>query len=176
LQSYLDEIMLLTDIAGQEGDQINAIKLMTIHASKWLEFPTIFLVGLEDNLCPMQDARLDDRKMKEERRLIYISPWRGLRTICFCHTPTQEWHEVALCPIHHQDLSKKSPKNWSNPMIWTVRHHLVRHHIHPKTLGKATESSIHFLGQGRWWKRRNESVLFALIVSNLVWEDWKCVC
>jgi len=77
LQSYLDEITLLTDIAGQEWENVNAIKLMTIHASKGLEFPTVFIVGLEDNLFPMQDARLDDRKMEEERRLMYVAVTRA---------------------------------------------------------------------------------------------------
>lgn len=100
LESYLDEITLLTDIAGQEWDHVNAIKLMTIHASKWLEFPTVFIVWLEDNLFPMQDARLDDKKMEEERRLMYVAITRAqdYLFLSYANTRMTRWRTISNPP------------------------------------------------------------------------------
>lgn len=72
LGSYLQQITLLTD-ADQDKDQdANAVKLMTIHAAKGLEFPCVFAVGLEENLFPSSMSLYDRNDLEEERRLFYV--------------------------------------------------------------------------------------------------------
>ncbi len=78
LGSYLQNVALLTDM-DQEGDEVPRVKLMTIHAAKGLEFPAVFVVGLEENLFPSMMA-LDSREgLEEERRLFYVAITRAER-------------------------------------------------------------------------------------------------
>ena len=53
LRQFMEEVTLLTDAAEQSGEDVDAIKLMTVHASKGLEFPFVFIVGLEDQIFPL---------------------------------------------------------------------------------------------------------------------------
>lgn len=53
LTELMDEIALLTDIAQQDADSVDAVKLMTVHASKGLEFKHVFVVGAEENIFPL---------------------------------------------------------------------------------------------------------------------------
>ncbi len=72
LGSYLQQISLLTDSdEGNEEDQ-DAVKLMTIHAAKGLEFPCVYAVGLEENLFPSAMSLYDRADLEEERRLFYV--------------------------------------------------------------------------------------------------------
>ncbi len=74
---YLQEITLLTD-ADNEGDgDKNVVKLMTVHASKGLEFKNIFIVGMEENLFPSQMSMYDREALEEERRLFYVAVTRA---------------------------------------------------------------------------------------------------
>ncbi len=76
LGEYLQEITLLTD-ADEEDDDPNKVKLMTVHAAKGLEFPNVFLVGLEENLFPSQMSMYDIEDLEEERRLFYVAITRA---------------------------------------------------------------------------------------------------
>jgi DNA helicase-2/ATP-dependent DNA helicase PcrA len=77
LGSYLQQITLLTD-ADKDGDEDeDVVKLMTIHASKGLEFPCVFLVGLEENIFPSSMSMYDKEDLEEERRLFYVAITRA---------------------------------------------------------------------------------------------------
>lgn len=76
LGSYLQQITLLTD-ADQKNDDPNVVKLMTIHAAKGLEFPCVFVVGLEENLFPSSMSLYDRADLEEERRLFYVAITRA---------------------------------------------------------------------------------------------------
>jgi DNA helicase-2/ATP-dependent DNA helicase PcrA len=76
LGSYLQQITLLTDV-GKEDENADAVKLMTIHAAKGLEFPCVFVVGLEENLFPSSMALYDRADLEEERRLFYVAITRA---------------------------------------------------------------------------------------------------
>ena len=84
LSGFLEEIALYTDIENyNEGD--DAIVMMTMHASKGLEFPHVFLVGLEDGLFPGMRAIGDREEMEEERRLCYVAITRAKQTLTISH-------------------------------------------------------------------------------------------
>ncbi|MCO5232508.1 MAG: UvrD-helicase domain-containing protein [Chitinophagales bacterium] len=76
LAAYLQQISLLTDQDGEDKDP-NKVKLMTIHASKGLEFPTVFVVGLEENLFPSMLSLNTRDELEEERRLFYVAITRA---------------------------------------------------------------------------------------------------
>lgn len=77
LGSYLQQITLLTDADQEKGDDVNAVRLMTIHAAKGLEFPCVFVVGMEENLFPSTMSLYDRANLEEERRLFYVAITRA---------------------------------------------------------------------------------------------------
>jgi DNA helicase-2/ATP-dependent DNA helicase PcrA len=76
LSAFLQEVSLLTD-ADQNDDSDNRVTLMTLHASKGLEFPVVFLGGMEEGLFPLQAAAQDPQELEEERRLFYVGATRA---------------------------------------------------------------------------------------------------
>ena len=77
LSDYLGEVSLLTDLDSDETDDEERVSLMTIHAAKGLEFRTVFVAGLEENLFPNGMAGNSPRAMEEERRLFYVAITRA---------------------------------------------------------------------------------------------------
>ena len=77
LTDYLQDVALLTD-ADSEGEKDEPrVSLMTIHAAKGLEFATVFVVGLEENIFPSPLAAISVRELEEERRLLYVAITRA---------------------------------------------------------------------------------------------------
>ena len=77
LSDYLQDVALLTD-ADSEGEKDEPrVSLMTIHAAKGLEFATVFVVGLEENIFPSPLAAVSVRELEEERRLLYVAITRA---------------------------------------------------------------------------------------------------
>ena len=76
LQTFLDELALVSDI-DQVGEDENHVLLMTLHAAKGLEFPCIFLIGMEEGLFPHARSMMDETEMEEERRLAYVGMTRA---------------------------------------------------------------------------------------------------
>ena len=77
LGSYLQQITLLTDADNNNDADADVVKLMTIHAAKGLEFPGVFVVGLEENLFPSSMSLYDRADLEEERRLFYVAITRA---------------------------------------------------------------------------------------------------
>ena len=77
LTDFLQEIALLTDLDSDEGDSNDKVTLMTIHSAKGLEFPTVFVVGLEENIFPSPMCTNSMRELEEERRLLYVAITRA---------------------------------------------------------------------------------------------------
>ncbi len=120
LGEYLQEITLLTD-ADQEDDDPNTVKLMTVHAAKGLEFPNVFLVGLEENLFPSQLSMYDVEDLEEERRLFYVAITRAERNLWIYYSnmryrfgnlitnqPSRFIQELPASAVQH---NSKSPQN-----------------------------------------------------------------
>jgi len=77
LTDFLQEVALLTDLDSDDGDENDKVVLMTIHAAKGLEFPTVFIVGLEENIFPSPMCTGSMRELEEERRLLYVAITRA---------------------------------------------------------------------------------------------------
>ena len=77
LPDFLQEVALLTDLDSDDGDSNDKVVLMTIHAAKGLEFPTVFVVGLEENIFPSPMCTNSMRELEEERRLLYVAITRA---------------------------------------------------------------------------------------------------
>ena len=80
LTEFLEEVSLLTDL-DQWNDEANRVTLMTVHAAKGLEFPVVFMTGLEDGLFPLYSSLELQEKLEEERRLFYVGLTRAMKKI-----------------------------------------------------------------------------------------------
>ncbi len=85
LRNYLEEVALLSDVDDYD-DESNAVTLMTVHSAKGLEFPIVFIPGLEEGIFPgMQTLSYDD-EIEEERRLAYVAITRAKEKLYCIHT------------------------------------------------------------------------------------------
>ncbi len=89
LAEFVEEISLLTDVdTFDEGS--SRVKLMTLHAAKGLEFPVVFMAGMEEGLLPHQNAEYDPERMEEERRLCYVGFTRARQRL-YCTWSRSRW-------------------------------------------------------------------------------------
>ena len=77
LTDYLQDVALLTDADSEGAKDEPRVSLMTVHAAKGLEFATVFIVGLEENIFPSPLAAMSARELEEERRLLYVAITRA---------------------------------------------------------------------------------------------------
>ena len=91
LRDYLQEVSLLTDLDsdGNEEDR-RKVTLMTVHSAKGLEFPTVFVVGLEENIFPSPLSTNSKRELEEERRLLYVAITRAEKH-CYLTYAKSRW-------------------------------------------------------------------------------------
>ena len=76
LSGFLNEIALYTDLDSMEADD-NCVTMMTIHSAKGLEFPTVYVIGMEEGIFPGSSAQYDEEELEEERRLCYVAMTRA---------------------------------------------------------------------------------------------------
>ena len=80
LHDFLEEVSLLTDI-DEWNEDANHVTMMTVHSAKGLEFPVVFVTGLEDGLFPLSGALSERNLMEEERRLFYVALTRAQQMV-----------------------------------------------------------------------------------------------
>lgn len=80
LEGFLQEVSLVTDL-DKYDDQKNAVTLMTTHSSKGLEYPVVFITGLEDGIFPLSSSMIEQEEMEEERRLFYVAITRAMQKL-----------------------------------------------------------------------------------------------
>ncbi|WP_090086697.1 DNA helicase PcrA [Lentibacillus persicus] len=87
LIAFLTDLALIADIdrVDEESDSEPKITLMTLHAAKGLEFPVVFLVGMEENVFPHSRSMFDNEEMEEERRLAYVGVTRAEQELYLTH-------------------------------------------------------------------------------------------
>ena len=88
IRDFLEEVSLLTNI-DLWNDSTNHITLMTLHSAKGLEFPVVFITGLEDGLFPIFRALEDPRELEEERRLFYVGLTRAMEKAYLHYAPNR---------------------------------------------------------------------------------------
>jgi superfamily I DNA/RNA helicase len=85
LQNFIDSLTLGNDDKNDKDEEKNyGVKLMTLHGAKGLEFPHVYLVGLEDGLLPHANSKLEGN-VDEERRLLYVGITRAMKTLVISH-------------------------------------------------------------------------------------------
>ncbi len=88
LDLFLQEVSLITDV-DRHDPTANAATLMTLHTAKGLEFPVVFISGLEDGLFPLARAYDEPSELEEERRLFYVGITRAKCAVCLTHARTR---------------------------------------------------------------------------------------
>jgi DNA helicase-2/ATP-dependent DNA helicase PcrA len=85
LGAFLESVALITDL-DQLDEEDDAVTLMTLHSAKGLEFPVVFLAGLDDGLFPLSRAIWEEDQLEEERRLCYVGITRAMERLYITHT------------------------------------------------------------------------------------------
>ena len=124
ITDFLSEVSLLTDQDENLTDTTERVTLMTVHAAKGLEFPVVFIVGLEENLFPSQFA-IKPSEIEEERRLLYVAVTRAMEQ-CYISFARQRFRNGSftfnspsrfLNDIDKQFFELTRPKEPSTPSI-----------------------------------------------------------
>jgi len=138
LENFLQEVSLISDI-DKWDNEVNAVTLMTLHSAKGLEFPVVFITGLEEGLLPYYNSTLDPIDLEEERRLFYVGITRTIKKLflSYAHqrfrftdisfqTPSRFLEEIdsnliersAYIKYHHYDISSvRLQKNKSQKKV-----------------------------------------------------------
>ena len=92
LRQFMEEVTLLTDATDSAKDDADFVNLLTIHTSKGLEFPMVFIVGLEESIFPLANAVMDPNQLEEERRLMYVAITRAKDHLFLSHANSRmQW-------------------------------------------------------------------------------------
>ena len=123
LAFYLEDVALATDFDKEKKDDSPRVSLMTIHLAKGLEFPYVYIVGMEENLFPSAMSMNTREELEEERRLFYVALTRGEKQAYLSHSRTRyRWGKLIDCEpsrfleeIDEQFIEEITPK--LNPAI-----------------------------------------------------------
>lgn len=88
LEGFLEEVALLSDLDSHNSNT-DAVTLMTLHAAKGLEFPVVFMSGMEETIFPHSRSLFDSKEMEEERRLCYVGMTRAMRELYLIHASSR---------------------------------------------------------------------------------------
>lgn len=118
LADFMVDVALLTDTDQEKPEDKNHVSLMTIHASKGLEYPHVFVVGLEENLFPSQMALNNREELEEERRLFYVSITRAMLTCTLSYSSSRFiWGQQIMCePSRFIDEIDEQHLEFETPM------------------------------------------------------------
>jgi superfamily I DNA/RNA helicase len=121
LETFLEEITLDSDRVAEDEGPENAVTLITMHSCKGLEFPHVFIVGLEEGLLPHSRSK-EEGTLDEERRLFYVAITRAMQTLNISHCVTRKkygqsiachpssfLHELPAELVEHADEKAKQP-------------------------------------------------------------------
>lgn len=98
LDEFMQEVSLLTDADKDDKDDNNKVLLMTIHQAKGLEFPYVYVSGLEENLFPSMMSMSSMEDIEEERRLFYVAITRAEHKLTLSHSQTRyRWGNMTYC-------------------------------------------------------------------------------
>jgi DNA helicase II / ATP-dependent DNA helicase PcrA len=107
LQDFLDDLSLDSDREEEKENSGDAVTLITIHSCKGLEFPHVYIVGLEDGLFPHSRSKAEGT-MDEERRLFYVAVTRAMLTLSLSHCASRKKYGQAM-PCHPSPFLREIP-------------------------------------------------------------------
>jgi superfamily I DNA/RNA helicase len=107
LENYLDDVSLDSEREEEKENQSDAVTLITTHSCKGLEFPHVFIVGLEDGLLPHARSKLENT-LDEERRLFYVAVTRAMQTLTISHCAGRKKYGQVM-PCHPSPFLKELP-------------------------------------------------------------------
>jgi ATP-dependent DNA helicase Rep len=116
LAEIVSKIMLMDIMERNQEEEISdQVSLMTLHAAKGLEFPHVFLIGMEENILPHQNS-IETGAIEEERRLAYVGITRAQRTLTFSYcTHRKRYGEISECePSRFLNELPESDLEWAN--------------------------------------------------------------
>lgn len=121
LGDFLSEVTLLSDQDDLEN-QGDEVALMTLHAAKGLEFPVVFLIGMEDGIFPLSRALMDDNELEEERRLAYVGITRAEKELYLTNAVSRMMYgrPQANMPSRFLDEIDSEDLNQINPSAGSV--------------------------------------------------------
>lgn len=120
LSGFLEEVALISDLDGANFDH-DSVTLMTLHSAKGLEFPVVFMIGMEETLLPHSRSLYDQTEMEEERRLCYVGMTRAMKELYLLnassrmlyggvqHNPPSRF----LAEINPDNVSTEQPEGFS---------------------------------------------------------------
>lgn len=116
LADYLENISLLSNVDVSEDETNNKVALMTVHSAKGLEFPYVFVAGMEENLFPSGGWSLTEPEVEEERRLFYVALTRAKKvvTLTFAQTRMRNGKHESNAPSRF--LREIAPQYLVNPL------------------------------------------------------------
>lgn len=158
LSEFMLDVALLTDADQDSDEERNHVTLMTIHSSKGLEFPHVYLVGLEENLFPSQMALNSRSELEEERRLFYVAITRAEKTCTLSYATSRfQWgnlitsersrfvDEISPEFLHHETPERgggrslsSSSRSFDTPFTGGLNKNLGSRSLKP--INKATSS------------------------------------
>ena len=107
---FLDELTLDAEREEEKEQDADAVTLITMHSCKGLEFPHVFIVGLEDGLLPHSRSKVEGT-LDEERRLFYVAITRAMRTLTMSHCLSRKKYGQAM-PCHPSPFLKEVPEEF----------------------------------------------------------------
>ncbi|MBN9120867.1 MAG: UvrD-helicase domain-containing protein [Planctomycetes bacterium] len=90
ITDFLEQITLASDVDGWD-EQADHVSVMTLHASKGLEFPVVYVLAVEEGLLPHERSLANDEEIEEERRLCFVGMTRAMKELYLCHARLREF-------------------------------------------------------------------------------------
>ncbi len=109
LEEFLEEVSLVSDIDTAEFGR-NAVTLMTLHSAKGLEFPVVFITGLEEGLFPLANAMNEQDELEEERRLLYVGITRAQKKLFLSFAQTRYQYGERSYSVKSRFLDEIDPE------------------------------------------------------------------
>lgn len=98
LAQFMEDVALLTDNDTDDKEDADRVALMTIHSAKGLEFPYVFVTGMEENLFPGSQSLNDRSELEEERRLFYVAITRAMKRLTLSYAENRyRWGDLIFC-------------------------------------------------------------------------------
>jgi len=116
LGDFLENVSLLSNADVAEDETLNKVALMTVHSAKGLEFPYVFVAGLEENLFPSGGWLLTESDLEEERRLFYVALTRAMRVVTLSYAETRMRNGKHESNAPSRFLREIAPQYLQNPL------------------------------------------------------------